>query len=99
MDTEQLKMILDVLRTASEAGQSAFVWWLVLDKVLPVVAWLITFAGLLWLAHRVIQQCIVTRLGEQVRDMLGIGSPGPMLRREADETLRRVRELMAKRGG
>ena len=98
MDTEQLKMILDTLRTMGEAGQSAFIWWLVMDKALPVVGWLVTFAGILWLSCRVMSKVSVERLGGQVRDMLGVGSPGVVTPSEAHETLRRVRELMVKSG-
>ena len=99
MDTEQLKMILETLRTMGAAGHDAFVWWLLLDKALPVLAWLLTFCGLVWLAWCLIQRVGVNGAGEQVRDALGVGSPGPMLPSEARETLRRVREMMEQRGG
>lgn len=99
MDTEQLKMILETLRTMGAAGQDAFVWWLLLDKALPIAAWLVTFAGLLWLALHLIQRIGVGGVGEQVRDLLGVGSPGPMTGGEARETMRRVREMVEKCGG
>ena len=99
MNTEQLTMILDTLLTMGAAGQEAFIWWLLLEKALPLLVWLATFAGIMWLAWHLIQRIGVAGLGEQVRDIVGVGSPGPMLPCEARDTLRRVRELVAKSGG
>lgn len=98
MDTEQLRMILDTLRTMGDTGQSAFIWWLVFDKALPLLVWLVTFAGLLWIAMKLIERIGISGIGEQVRDILGVGSPGVMTPNEVRETLERVRELAAKRG-
>lgn len=32
MEIEQLKLILETLRTLGEAGKEGFLWWLLLDK-------------------------------------------------------------------
>lgn len=37
MKTEELKMLLDALTSMGSAGKEAFIWWLVADKVLPVM--------------------------------------------------------------
>ncbi len=105
MDNTQLKMILDTLQTMGATGHDAFVWWLLLDKALPVVGWLLTFAGLVWLAWRLIPRLGMLSFGEQVRDILGVGCDGPLTPREARETLRRLNalrrlnELAGKSGG
>ena len=99
MNTDQLKMILDTLQTMGVAGHDAFIWWLVMDKGLPVLGWLLTFSGLVWLAKHGIRCIGANSLGEQVRDTLGVGSDGPVTRGEAIETLRRVKEMVEKRGG
>lgn len=96
MDTEQLKMILGTLQTMGEAGHSAFVWWLVLDKALPVAAWLLTFCGICLLVRMLIHRIGSTGLGERVRDTLGVGHPGPLMPNEEREVMARVRELMDK---
>ena len=98
MDNTQLKMILDTLQTMGAAGHDAFVWWLLLDKALPVVGWLLTFAGLVWLAWHLILPIGMLSIGEQVRDILGIGCAGPLTPGEARETLRRLKELAGKSG-
>lgn len=38
MSTEQLKMILDAMRSLGEGGSEAFIWWLLADKVFPYMA-------------------------------------------------------------
>lgn len=98
MNTEQLKMILDTLQTMGAAGHDAFVWWLVLDKALPVLGWLLTFSGLVWLAWHLMQRIDACSIGEQVRDAVGVGSAGPLVPSEARETLKRVHELVKKNG-
>ena len=50
MQIEQLKLILDALAKMGEAGQDAFIWYMILDKALPMVTWLLTFCGLVWVA-------------------------------------------------
>ena len=32
MDVDQLRMILDTVKDLGEAGKSAFLWWLILEK-------------------------------------------------------------------
>jgi len=38
MEIEQLKLILETLRTLGEAGKEGFLWWLLLDKG-PTLIW------------------------------------------------------------
>ena len=40
MTDTQLKMLLDALAGMGAEGKTAFIWWLVADKVVPAVAWL-----------------------------------------------------------
>jgi len=37
MNTEQLQMVINAIQTLGIEGKSAFIWWLVLDKLTPVV--------------------------------------------------------------
>jgi hypothetical protein len=41
MNDAQLKMILDAMATMGAAGKDAFIWWLALDKGLPILAWIV----------------------------------------------------------
>lgn len=40
MDAENLKLITDTLKTLGEAGLTGFISWLLLEKLVPVVAWI-----------------------------------------------------------
>ena len=42
MKTEELQMILNALQSVGDGAKDAFIWWLVMDKGLPVVGWLLT---------------------------------------------------------
>lgn len=55
MDTTQLQMILTALESLGAEGKGAFIWWLVLDKGLPVIGWLLALCGVLWIARQVIK--------------------------------------------
>jgi len=55
MDIEQLKLVLETVQQLGAQGKEAFIWWIVLDKVLPVLGWLITFAGLMTVGFWVIR--------------------------------------------
>jgi hypothetical protein len=46
MNTEQLKMMLDAFAALGSAGKEAFIWWLALDKGLPVFGWMFAVVGL-----------------------------------------------------
>lgn len=87
-------MILNALQGMGAAGKDAFVWWLVFDKGLPVLGWLVTFAGLCWLALKVTSVISAATYMAKLRDEMGIGTPGPLWHDEAKEVTRRVRELM-----
>lgn len=41
-------MLLDMLQSVSGQGVDAFILWLVMDKLVPVVGWLLVFGGLVF---------------------------------------------------
>ena len=96
MSNEQLQMILNALQGLGVEGKSAFIWWLLLDKGLPVVGWLVTFSGLLWAACKALNVISADSHMARLRDEMGIGSPGPLLDCEARSVVDTVRELMRK---
>jgi hypothetical protein len=95
MDIEQLKLILETLRTMGEAGKDAFIWWILLDKALPVLAWLLTFCGLIWLVLRIVGAISSDSHMARLRDDLGVGRPGELINSEVAEVRRRISELVA----
>lgn len=94
MDIEQLKLVVEAISQLGIQGKEAFIWWLLFDKMLPVICWLTTlvFVGV----------CIfkLVRLlhGNEgklmdIRDMLEVGSPGFFTEEEFGSVVREIRRL------
>lgn len=96
MRDEQLQMILTALQSLGAESKDAFIWWLVLDKGLPVLGWLMAFSGLLWLALKVISAVSAASHMAKLRDEMGIGCPGPLWDSEATAVAKKVREMLRK---
>ena len=94
MNTEQLKMMLDAFAALGSSGKEAFIWWLALDKGLPVLGWLLTLLGLLWLARTILSMVSASSRMAKLRDEMGIGSPGPVWGDEARDVIKQVHKLM-----
>ena len=41
MSTNELALLIEIVRNISESGKTAFIWWVVGDKILPIVAWFV----------------------------------------------------------
>lgn len=56
MTTPELQLVLEAISKLGEAGKEAFIWWLVMDKAVPALAWSgVALAGLAligWAIHR-----------------------------------------------
>lgn len=48
MDIEQFKLLLETIKSISGDAESVAIWWLVVDKIIPVIACLIAGAGLIY---------------------------------------------------
>lgn len=96
MNTEQLKMILDALQSMGVTGQSAFIWWLVIDKLVPSLVALFAISCAAFLLIRVVSLHSANSYLAALRDRMGIGSPGPLYQSEFDEVRKRVETLMEK---
>jgi hypothetical protein len=70
METEQLKMILDALQSLGAEGKEAFIWWLVLDKTVGPLVWLITLCGLIVIARWIIQTVATFSRMDELREEL-----------------------------
>lgn len=96
MNIEQLQLILNTLQGMGVEGKSAFIWWLVFDKALPVVGWLCTFLGLMWIAARIIAAVRSHAAMCDLRDEMNIGSPGYLSDGELATVMQKVREMLRK---
>lgn len=85
---EEIKAITDLLMGIGAEAKSAFIWWLVFDKLLPILTWLITLITSLYFINLMVQPR--RRLAE-LRDAMGIGLPGVVLDREYRDMLQWVR--------
>jgi hypothetical protein len=100
MQIEQLKLILDTLSKMGEAGQDAFIWYMILDKALPMVTWLITFAAIIWLANRglraVLSACESDKFAKELRRLLLPETYGEMTPHERSRILKIVSTSIGK---
>jgi hypothetical protein len=69
MKTEELQMILNALQSVGDGAKDAFFWWLVFDKALPVVGWLLTAACILTIVRLIIGAI------ETTSELVAVGSP------------------------
>ena len=74
MNTEQLKMLLDAMQSLGAGGKEAFIWWLAMDKGLPILAWIITLGAIVFVARLVIRHAANCDRFNEVRESLGMSA-------------------------
>ena len=96
MDIEQLKLVLDLLRDLGSNGQTAVIWWLVLDNVMPIIGLLSGLGMVVWGATTIIRAAntSTTLLLGRWRDQLRIGAPGMLYPSERAEVISRIDSLI-----
>ena len=95
MNADELKLITDTIQALGQNGQVAFVWWLVMDKLLPVLGWLATLWGIL--RYLVTPLTLTAKCYGDIsnfRDVLGIGRPGALSPSEHYQTIKKLTELV-----
>lgn len=85
---EEIKAITDLFMGIGAEAKSAFIWWLIFDKLLPALTWLISLITGLYFTNLMVQPR--RRLAE-LRDDMGVGLPGPVLDREYRDMLQWVK--------
>ena len=99
MDIEQLKLVIETVKSVSGDAQAVAIWWLVLDKLLPIIAWLIVAAGVYKIisvfGHKVILEKECEETLKILRDALGVGY-GYLSQDERNRLIKKVIELNAK---
>lgn len=97
MNPEELRMIADTITSLGVAGKTAFIWWLVVDKALPVIGWLATLGTLLAFARGPINKLIINTQTstyiQNLRDSWGIGGVGYLTESELREVQKRIAQL------
>ena len=97
MEIEQLKMVIELISQLGVHGKEAFIWWLVLDKVLPVIGWGITLVAFSYTILKVIKEVSGHENHLQsIRDVLGVGCPGKFMPSEYHDVMRKIRQLLDK---
>ena len=87
MNTEEIKVVTDMLQSLGQAGTTGFIWWLVLDKLVPVIGGLVG----LGMTMRYIFLPLAASTASystlcNLRDKLGIGSHGSLTPSELART-------------
>lgn len=55
MTDAQFTQLMNLLQKAGEGAESAFFWWLFFEKALPVIGWLLTVVGIVFVLVRVVR--------------------------------------------
>lgn len=95
MNAEELTILMDTLRELGGDGKTAFIWWLVFDKLLPVIGWITAVAILVFgLARPMFVLVTAESFMRNLRDRLNIGSPGHLTASEMKDVQRRIDKLL-----
>ena len=86
---EEIKAITDLLMGIGAEAKSAFIWWLVFDKLLPVLTWLTTLITGLYFIKSLVDP---TSKLKALRDAMGVGIPGIFMESEYREMLQWIRD-------
>lgn len=79
---KELELIIQAVSQLGEAGKEAFIWWLIVDKGLTFIGWMI---AIVFIYKGVIMAINVANsdvTGVRIRDAMGIGT-GPYV--DSDE--------------
>ena len=100
MDIEQLKLVIETVKSVSGDAQAVAIWWLILDKLLPVVAWLIVGYGVFKTATKIINAISAADHNEvmikELRDVLYPNGSGYVCGSNYKYMVKRAKELAEK---
>ena len=87
MNAEEIKLVTDMLQSLGQVGTTGFIWWLVMDKLIPAISWLVG----VWMFMKYVCLPVAMSLDSystlcSLRDRLGVGSPGPLSPSELTRT-------------
>lgn len=93
MNTEQIQLVVNAIQTLGIEGKSAFIWWLVLDKLPGFIVWLVFISVIAFLCSKLLNTLSGESNFAKVRDLLGVGTPGPVCASDAREVFREIKRL------
>jgi hypothetical protein len=90
-------MVIELIQQLGVQGKEAFLWWLALDKVLPVLGWLLTLVAFGHTAIKIIGM-VSGKEGQlrSIRDALGVGCSGQFIDSQYTQVMREIDDLMGK---
>ena len=69
---KELELILATIAQLGEAGKEAFIWWLIFDKLLSAMAWLIAIGLIANMIAKIVTVCNADNYSMKLRDAMGI---------------------------
>ena len=98
MNKEELELILSAITALGSQGKDAFLWWLLASKIAPIIGWLITLFGVIFMgiqiAKVIYNQSRCAKFGEEVRDLLCVGCTGYLTEGEMQDSIRKLKTLL-----
>lgn len=82
---EELKVIVNLIQQLGVEGKTAFIWWLVMDKGLHFVFWIVFTVTGFYCLSRLIVNILVAKYIQELRDLMEIGSPGNITLQEINQ--------------
>lgn len=99
MNMDELKLITDTIQQLGEHGTTAFIWWIVFDKLVPAVLWAVGSCVFMYLCWRITVVCVAANKAVNaiyvLRRVFNIGG-GYMTPYEIDAVVERALELHRK---
>ena len=99
MNMDELKLITDTIQQLGDHGTTAFIWWIVVDKLIPAVLWAVGSCAFMYLCWRVTLVCAAANASVNaiytLRRTFGLGG-GYMTSYEVDAVVERALELHRK---
>lgn len=96
MDMQQMQLVMDTILKMGELGGNAFYLWLLLDKALPVIGWMLALLALYKVGMYFARYFSNNEYLVQLRNMLDIGTNGYLTENEAQCIVSKVRNMMEK---
>lgn len=97
MDIEQLKLVIETVKSVSGDAQSVAIWWLILDKLVPVVAWLLVGLGIYSAVNKLINavkdDSDNERRIKELRDILHPNGSGYVCSSDYEIMLKKIRKI------
>jgi hypothetical protein len=98
METEQLKLILETLRTLGEASKEGFLWWVLLDKG-PIVICSILIPSVIGLAILAVYKantkyCEYKQFAEEVFSLIGYRRYEVYTKSHRDEVIKYLKDRL-----